>query len=402
VGFGIVIPLLTFYAEDYQATPVQVTLLMAVYSLAQFAFAPLWGGLSDRVGRRPVLLVSLTASTLFLAGFAAAQQLWLLFLFRTLHGAAAANLSTAQACVADLTTPENRAKGMGLIGAAFGVGFTVGPFIGGELSRFGGHATPIWFAAGLSAVNLVLALWLLPETRRPGSRTRPRPVDPRVFLRVCRHPLVGGCVLLTFVLTASFSLVESTFTLFAEHLRGLDAPGVGRMFGIAGLATIVVQGGLIQPLVRRYGEGRLVSVGIAILGIAIVLLPYAPPFGAMLAVFIAMAVGQGIATPSLQSLISRSTPEDEQGLVLGTNQSMSALARAVAPAGSGLVYAHVAPQAPFLLAGAILVGGFVLSIFAVARIRSGQVDDPPGDEDLGSAGPCELVQISFSETRTAE
>ena len=135
VGFGIVIPLLTFYAESFHATPLQVTLLMACYSLAQFVAAPFWGQLSDRVGRRPVMLASIALTATMLAGFAASRALWMLFLFRTLHGAMTANISTAQACMADLTTSENRAKGMGLIGAGFGIGFTLGPFIGGELGQ---------------------------------------------------------------------------------------------------------------------------------------------------------------------------------------------------------------------------------------------------------------------------
>ena len=176
VGFGIVIPLLTFYAEEYGAGPVAVTLLMAVYSLAQFLMAPVWGALSDKYGRRPIMLFSIGMAAVCLAGFAWAESLVMLFVFRTLHGAAAANISTAQACVADVTTPENRAKGMGLIGAAFGFGFTVGPFIGGELSVHG-LAAPIWFAAGLAALNFVLALaWpRRPQARHCSTRTLDSP-----------------------------------------------------------------------------------------------------------------------------------------------------------------------------------------------------------------------------------
>jgi DHA1 family tetracycline resistance protein-like MFS transporter len=365
VGFGIVIPLLTFYAEDYGASAVQVTLLMAIYSLAQFLFAPIWGGLSDRWGRRPVLVLSIGATAVWLALFAAADQLWLLFLFRGLHGACAANISTAQAVVADLTTPENRAAGMGLIGAAFGIGFTVGPFLGGELAQFG-YSVPIWVAAAMSAVNFVLALVLLPETRKPDSTTRPRPIAPAAFIRVAQHPVIGLCVVLTFVLTMSFAIMESSFTLFAEHARDLSVAGVGRMFGVAGLVMIVVQGGLIRPLVKRFGEGPLVPTGIAILAVGLALLPFAPPFGPMVTVFIIIAIGQGISSPSLHALISNGTSEEEQGFVLGTNQSMSALARAVGPTVGGLLYAGVSPSAPFLASAAILG----LSIFlALAALR---------------------------------
>ena len=193
VGFGIVIPLLTFYAEDYGASPVEVTLLMAVYSFAQFFFAPIWGRLSDRIGRRPVLLASIGASAVFLAGFAAADTLWVLFVCRTLHGACAANISTAQAVIADITPPDKRAIGMGLIGAAFGVGFTVGPFIGGETAHLG-HSVPIWIAAGLSALNFIIALVMLNETKTATSNSRPRPISPQAFIKVAKHPVVGLCV----------------------------------------------------------------------------------------------------------------------------------------------------------------------------------------------------------------
>lgn len=373
LGFGIVIPLLTFYAEQYHASAVQVTLLMASYSLAQFLFAPLWGALSDRVGRRPVLLVSVAASALFLAGFAAAGSLTMLFVFRTLHGACAANISTAQAAVADLTPPEKRAMGMGLIGAAFGVGFSLGPWIGGEMSTFG-YAAPIWLAAGLSAFNFILALIFLPETRDmqvegavPHAR---RTMDPRRLLKVLTHPVVGLCVLLTFVTTIAFAMMESSFTLFAEHVRHLDAPTVGRYFGVAGLVMIFVQGGLIGRLVKRFGEAPLVPVGLALLTVGMALLAYAPPPWAMVSVFVLIAIGQGISTPSLQALISKGAGANEQGFVMGANQSMSAIARVIGPAMAGLAFSRM-PAAPFLSAAAILAVGFVLSFAAVSRWRSG-------------------------------
>ena len=370
VGFGIVIPLLTFYAEEYQAGPLEVTLLMAVYSLAQFLMAPVWGGLSDRIGRRPVMLFSLTMAAVCLAGFAWADTLVLLFVFRTLHGAAAANISTAQACVADLTTPENRAKGMGLIGAAFGLGFTVGPFIGGELSVYG-YSTPIWVAAGLATLNVVLAIFMLPETRSADTQRAERTLDPRQFIRAMRHPVVGLCILLTFVMTIAFAAMESTFTLFAEHVRGLEATHVGRMFGVAGLVMIIVQGGLVGRLVKRFGEARLVPAGLIILIVGLALLPFAPPTGPMVGVFVIIAIGQGIASPSLHALISRGTSDSEQGFVLGTNQSMSALARAVGPTlGGGLYLAS--PQSPFLASAGVLAISLPLAYAAVGRWQASQ------------------------------
>ena len=368
VGFGIVIPLLTFYAEEYGAGPVEVTLLMAVYSLAQFTMAPVWGTLSDRFGRRPIMLFSIAMATLCLAGFAWADSLLMLFIFRTLHGAAAANISTAQACVADVTTPENRAVGMGMIGAAFGFGFTVGPFLGGELSVYG-LAAPIWVAAALSLFNFVIAVAWLKETRRADTERHIRSIHPSAFLAVARHPVVGLCITLTFIMTVAFAIMESSFTLFAEHVHGLNARAVGRMFGVAGITMIIVQGGLIRHLVKRFGEAPLVPIGVGILSIGLLALPHAAPPYAMVGVFMVIAVGQGIASPSLNSLISQGAAPSEQGFVLGTNQSMSALARVLGPAAAGWIYLG-APAWPFYVSGAILGASVFLARKAVQNTHS--------------------------------
>ncbi|MBK9649368.1 MAG: MFS transporter, partial [Deltaproteobacteria bacterium] len=319
IGFGLVIPLLTFYSEAFGASAMQVTLLMASYSVAQFFFAPVWGALSDRWGRRPVLLLSIGAGTLMLAGFAASWELWMLFMFRTLHGVFAANISVAQAYIADVTTPENRAKGMGMLGAAFGLGFTIGPWLGGELSVFG-LAAPIWAAAALSAINFVLALALLPEPPAKADRVR-RVFDPAAVLTVLKHPSVGLAVLLTFTLTFSFAMMESTFALYEEHFYGLNAAQVGRALGVVGVVGTIVQGGLIGPAVRRFGEGALVRVCVPGMGVTLFLLPYAPPWATLIAVLVALAIFNGFLSPSLSALISKGAAPSEQGVVMGTNQS---------------------------------------------------------------------------------
>lgn len=366
VGFGIVIPLMTFYAESFDASPEQVTWLMACYSIAQFVAAPLWGQLSDRVGRRPVMLASVALTAVMLAGFASATSLWMLFLFRTLHGVMTANISIAQACVADLTTPENRAKGMGLIGAGFGLGFTIGPFLGGELAQHS-LATPLWLAAGLSAVNFLLAARFLPETLHAGSARSQRSIRPGALLEALRNPIVGLCIVLTFVQVFAFALMESTFTLFAEHAHGIQAKDVGRLFGVVGVVGMVVQGGLIGRLVRRFGERPLVPLGLLAIAAGVGLLPFAPPGVALFTTFTLIAVGQGLATPSLQALISRGADARGQGSVLGSSQSMSALARATGPALGGILYARISPAAPFVVAAALLAAGVMLALPATAR-----------------------------------
>jgi DHA1 family tetracycline resistance protein-like MFS transporter len=372
LGFGLVIPLLSYYAEEHGANPVQVTLLMASYSIAQFFFAPFWGLVSDRIGRRPVMLVSIAGTALSLAGFAASGSLPLLFLFRTLNGACAANISTAQAFVADLTTPENRAKGMGLIGAAFGLGFSLGPWIGGELAHFG-LSTPIWAAAGLSAVNFVWAAWALPESR-PTTRSA-RSIDPRALAAGILHPIVGLAILLTFAATFAFSMMEATFALVAEHAWGMGPMQVGRMFLVIGVVGIVIQGGLIGRLARRFGEPALVLAGMGSNGLGLAALAVASlgngddptSLVARWVGCVLVAVGSSLANPALSALISRGVDSDEQGAILGANQSLGALARATAPTIGGLFYHHWFRGGAFLAGAVMLILTLPLALPAVRR-----------------------------------
>lgn len=361
IGFGIVIPLYPFYAESMGASPLMVTLLASTYSLAQFFFAPLWGALSDRHGRRPILLLSIGMGTLAMAGFAWAPSLLWLFVFRALHGLFAANISVAQAIIADTTTPENRAKGMGMIGAAFGLGFTIGPFVGGELSDYG-LATPIAAAAALQAFNFLLALAILPETRTGDAPSRQRPIDPAAFGRVLVHPVVGPIVTLSFLLIFAFSMMESTFSLFQEHQNHLGPKEVGRVLGVIGVVGVFVQGGAIGPLVRTFGEKRLIQVGILSLAAALLALAFAAPWGPLLGVAAWIAVSHGLLSPSLNAILSKRTPEADQGFVLGSNQSLGALARALAPGLGGLLFTHAAHAAPFLAGAALLGLGAALTL----------------------------------------
>jgi DHA1 family tetracycline resistance protein-like MFS transporter len=360
LGFGLVIPLLSFYAETFHATPLQVTALMACYSVAQFLGAPMWGALSDRVGRRPVLLISIAGSAIFLAAFASATSLGGLFLWRTLHGLAAANVSTAQAYVADITEGAERTKGMGLIGAAFGVGFSLGPFIGGQLSPWG-LAAPIWLAAALSAINLVWAWFGLPESRRgtePVAGERRRVAHPSALLRGLRHPVVGSAIGLLFIATFAFAMMESTFALVAEHLWQMGARDVGNLFGMIGGIGIIVQGGLVGRLAARLGERRLVIVGYSLNAAGMAVLGTAAAGWGVWAGCFLLALGSSLATPALNSLISRATSADEQGAVLGVSQSFSALARAVAPGVGGLLYTTWRP-------GGAMIAGAVLMVMAL-------------------------------------
>ena len=372
VGFGLVIPLMSFYAEEYGATGLQVTLLMAVYSIAQFIMAPFWGSLSDRVGRRPVMLMSVGMTCLMLLGFGLANQLWMLFLFRTLHGAAAANISTAQAYVADVTTPENRARGMGLIGASFGLGFTLGPWMGGELSHFG-YEVPIFLAAGLSALNFLWMFMRLPESRSAETaahNAHRKTLDPTALINGLRHPVVGLCILLTFVAVFSFAMMEGTFARVAEHRWSMSAPQDGRDFGLIGIIGIVIQGGMIGRLTKRFGEGRLIGVGYLLNGTGLGLLAVSTGGGSMWGACTLLAIGSSLANPSLQSLISKATSADDQGKILGVNQSFSALARATAPQTGGLLYTYWFDGGAMAVGAMLMFSALLLSIPATNRVRS--------------------------------
>lgn len=369
IGFGIVIPLLSFYAEDYGASTLQVTLLMACYSAAQFVFAPLWGSLSDRYGRRPILLMSIGMTALMLAGFAGSASLVLLFVFRTMHGVFAANISTAQAYVADVTSDADRAKGMGMIGAAFGLGFTLGPVIGGLFAETElGLSLPIWIAAGLAALNFVLALLFVKEPERVRPRDRKRTLNPAAFLAVMKHPQVGAYIVLSFAMTVAFSMMESVFALFQEHRHDLSAREVGYVLGVIGVVGIVIQGGLIGRLTKRFGEGALIRVGIPGLALSLIALAYASPWAPLFGVAFFLALFQSLTQPSLNSLLSRQTPAEDQGFVLGTNQSLSALARAVSPAAAGLMYTAISDRTPFWVSAALLGVCTLLAIRATRNV----------------------------------
>lgn len=380
LGFGLVIPLMSFYAESFGASPIQVTMVMASYSVAQFFFAPAWGLLSDRVGRRPVMLASIAGTAVFLSLFALATDLWMLVLFRFLHGACAANIGTAQAIVADLTKPENRARGMGMIGAAFGLGFTFGPFIGGVLSRYGMTA-PIWLAAGLSVINFVWTWLRLPETRVPGGPSAPvRTLDPMRIVRTVGHPVVGMAVTLTFVATFAFSMLESTFALVAEHEWSMSAQTVGWLFGMIGVVGIIIQGGLIGRLSKRFGEGPLLNAGYTCTATGMAVLALTAPGRLWLADgwlgivggCLLIAIGTSLANPALSTLVSRAASADEQGGTLGVNQSLAALARAAAPTSAGVFYTAWYTGGAFAAASILMAGALVLSVPAARRAVRGR------------------------------
>ncbi len=377
IGFGIVIPLLPLYAKSFGASGALIGLLFASYSAMQFLFAPVWGRISDRIGRKPILLASIGVSAAAMVVFAFAQSFWWLLAARVAAGMGTANLSVATAYIADITRPEERARGMGMVGMAFGIGFVLGPWLGGELGHFG-FAAPILTAAGLSTVNLCLAAVLLPESLPPERRgvVHGRGLAARLAL-LRRAEGLPRVVSLVFLNTTAFSMLEMAFVLFAAKRLGFDVEHAGRIFAYIGVVSAVVQGGLIGRLAKRNGEKRLVRVGMLLLAAGLGLVPLTPANGwlTLLGIMTLVSVGSALTNPSLQSLVSLTARHDEQGLALGLSQSASALARVIGPLVAGFLYDWGSENAPFIAGSALMLAGFVAAVVLLKPVAVGSAPE---------------------------
>lgn len=382
LGFGIVIPLMPTYSKWFGASGFTLALMQSSFSAMQFFFAPMWGRLSDRIGRRPVLIGGLIGTSLSYVVFANASSLTMLFASRLLAGFCAANLSAAQAYIADVTEEKDRAKGMGMIGAAFGLGFTFGPLLGVMTSRSHDGAQslpslPGYLAAGLSLAAALFGYLKLPEpaVRRTGMRL----FQLGELKKALANGRTGILIVLNFLNLFAFSCFEAMFILFGlarfPAKFGLDVAienaslsqviEAGRyagkyMFAI-GILSALVQGGFIRRLVPKYGEARLIVVGPFILAIALATVGFATNWWVVIGGCFLMPFGFGLSNPSVPGLLSRAAPADRQGSYLGMCQSAGSLARATAPACAGIVFDQVGPNAPFLMAAAVLVGTTLLA-----------------------------------------
>lgn len=391
LGFGILIPIIPLYVRDFGASEFVVGLLVAAYSLFQFVGAPLLGKLSDERGRRPVLLVSLAGSTIAWTLFGLAQALWVLFLARIVAGLMGGNIATAQAYVADITDSDDRAKGLGLLGAAFGLGFVFGPALGGVFSDpaivrtvdgvlpavvpIDQFSLPSFVAAAVTALNLVVAFFVLPETRKKGDST-----DERSRLQRLREaladPAIGGLVVAFFLFSLAFSGMTSMFVLLTQDQYGYGPTANGYLLAYVGIVIVIVQGGLVGRLAERYGEVRLAIAGVVLELFALTTLPFAPVLGsvvptvgplvpvgpvfdsdvlALVVVMTALSVGNGFANVALNTLVSRAASADQQGGAFGLTQSAGSLARTGGPIVAGALYSAVAYWLPFVAGGLLML-----------------------------------------------
>jgi MFS transporter, DHA1 family, tetracycline resistance protein len=378
LGFGIVIPFLPMYAARLGVGAGAIGLLLSAYSMMQFIFAPLLGRLSDRIGRRPIIMLGLLGSSLSYLIYGFTDSFAGLLISRAVHGACAATISTAQAYVADTTEESKRAQAMGMIGAAFGLGFVLGPAVGGLLGAVS-LRTPVLFAAALTFANLVFAAIWLPESRAPhdaapGASARPSAREgsrssfdlPR---QLRRHRAIAPLFLVAFLITFAIAGLEATFALTVPAVYGYGAAGVGGLLAFAGLVQAIAQGYLVGKLVPRTGEAALMVAGAAALAAGLAPLGSWPSHAALYGMLILIASGYGLGTTAVTTLISRRTGRELQGEALGLNQSVLSLARVIGPIAGGMVYQAMGPAAPYLGGAAVAMIAMVLAA-RISHIRA--------------------------------
>jgi MFS family permease len=375
LGFGILMPILPSYAVDHlKVAESSIGIIIATYSFVQFLFNPFFGALSDKFGRRKIILFTLLINASGYIVFALFQSFPMLLVSRVIAGIGGSSLGVAQAYISDETTKENRSKGMGLIGVAFGLGFVFGPVIGGVLAHWGlevsGSDHFSYMITGLGSASFsilafLLSFFLLPETSRvldPTMRRRSKLIDVQAFKKVFSSPTIAVVILMFFVVTFSMANIYGTFPLLGKKIYHFTDKTNGYLFGVIGLVGIIMQGGVIRQLAKRFTDNQLISIGAICMVIGLSGMPFGGNFTGILLVTIILSCGTGILQPTLLSLVSKVAPETEQGIVLGTNQSMSAFARMLGPLWGGFSFQYLGYQFPFLTGGIMTLLLFLFSI----------------------------------------
>jgi multidrug resistance protein len=365
IGFGIVLPLLPFYAVEFGAADWMVGPLVASFSVAQLLSAPFWGKISDHYGRRPLILIGLAFSALSYVLFGLATTIAVLFISRIVQGASGGTIAVAQAYVADTTAPERRAQVLGWLSAATGAAFMIGPAIGSWAWRWGGHTAPGFVAAALCVVNLGLAVRFLPEPsasrRREARGSLAVPPLRDVVHAALRGPL-ARMIGIYFLGIGAFTAMTAIFPLFLEERFGIDESTVGYVFVYVGSVSVLVRGVAVGKLVGRFGEPNVSRFGAAMLGIGLAVGSVADTYPLLAIAITLVAAGTGTLFPPLAALISRSAAAEEQGSTLGLNQFFGGVARVVGPLGGAAVFDVYGPGAPFLTAAVGVAAAFVIAL----------------------------------------
>ena len=376
VGFGVVLPVFPFFGNMVGASPGQTTLAMAAYSFGQFVGAPLWGKLSDRYGRRPILIASLIGALVSYIIMAMSRDIVMLGFSRLFGGLMAGNIAAAFAYVGDITTPEDRPKAMGMIGAAFGLGFIFGPAIGGLIAGntpdLGDFAVVGYASAGITAVAAVAAYFLLPESLTPERRVQAHEARADIstgeLLRT--KPVVIALMALTLLVIGSAAMMETTLAFFAHDAFAWGPSDVGLAFGGVGLISAMLQGGAAGPLAKRFGSASLAIAGVAFHTTGLALLAIATSDAMMIAGLAVMAVGLGLFNPAFQTLTSDQTSDGDRGMVMGLTQGASSLGRVIGPAVSGAIYQSLGHRSPFGIGAGVMLLALGMAFIVAAKGRS--------------------------------
>ncbi|HEY0646435.1 MFS transporter [Phenylobacterium sp.] len=357
-GFGLVIPLLPFFALAFDAPAWQVTLLFSAFSVGQFVGEPFWGKLSDRIGRKPVLIVTISMVGLTYVAFAFAPNIWVAFALRFVNGVFAGNISTLQGALADITPPDRRAGRMGLMAAAFSAGFSTGPAIGGLLAQPSrgalGFQLPLLVAAGFALASALAVILFVREHRPEGASTVKRVQTARIREGFA-HPIISRVVIISCIVVIGFAGIEATYGLWTEQRFGWGPRQIGLAFMVVGLMGAFFQGYLNGRLVQRYGEAMTLTGGLTFILLGVATQGLSPTWHVAMLGFLFVCFGQSICFPNVSALISRAAPPDRQGEMLGLNTSAMALARIGGPVVAGQLFSVVSPGAPFAFSALMIL-----------------------------------------------
>ena len=375
LGFGILIPILpSFSVKELHVDEAAIGIAIAIYSFVQFLFHPVLGKLSDKYGRKPVIVVCLFLNAMGYVVFAFTHSYLMLLASRVIAGIGGSSIGVAQAYIADVTTRENRSKGMGLIGAAFGLGFVFGPLIGGLLSSYG-YAVTGYVAAGFSLMAFLLTILYLPESLKQKEEAedlsahsqRRKLFDFAAMKKILQKPDLAVLILLFFILTFSFANIYGTFALLGLKVYGFTDMQNGYMYGIVGLSSAIIQGGLIGRINKLMSKKMILTIGSILMMLSLAMIPYAGTFLGLAIVSIVLSYGTGTFQPTVLSLISEVTSETEQGITLGINQSLSSFARVLGPLWGGFAFEYLGYPFPFLTGAVFTFIIFLLTVFYLPK-----------------------------------
>ena len=371
LGFGILIPILpTFAKKELLVDETAIGIAIAIYSLTQFFFNPIFGNLSDKYGRKKIIVICLFLNAMGYVLFAYTHSYFMLLFSRVIAGIGGSSIGVAQAYIADVTTPENRSKGMGMIGAAFGLGFVFGPMIGGMLSKYGYFVTGFG-SAFFSIFAFVLTIIFLPEPKRDKSKSLERSrklLDTSSIKIILNKSDLSLLMILFFILTFSVANIYGTFALLGFKVYHFTDLQNGYIYGILGLSSAIVQAGLLAQISKFFSKGKLISIGAFCMMIGLGMIPFGGSFFGLAIIGIILSLGTGTLQPILLSLISEIASEAEQGITLGFNQSLSAFARVLGPLWGGFAFEFLGYPFPFLTGSFFSLVILILSIFYLPKI----------------------------------